>query len=254
MDEAYQAYRSVVESPTLRSIWGDVYGERLWDGADPPATMATIDDVQFVTRNLNPQEGSRLIELGCGSGSLCRHLAGRFGSHVIGVDLNPMAIRFARERSREQPVSSKPVFDVRDVAATGLPEMAFDGAVSLDVLLFAKDKGSVLQEAWRILKPGARFTGTTWELRAPSISLGSPAFDDYASAFKAAGFTVEAYEETEAWRPLLEGVLAGILARDADVAREVAPARYETLRNWARSRPAELDDNRRTRFCVRKPQ
>lgn len=254
IDEAYQAYRSAAESPTLRSIWADVYRERLWEGAEPPATMATIDDVRFVTDNLNPQQASRLVELGCGSGALCRHMAGKFGAHVTGVDLNPLAIRLAQERSQKQPYSSKLVFDVRDIAATGLPGTAFDGAVSMDVLLLAKNVGNVLQEAWRILKPDARFTGTTWELRAPSVALACPAFDSYADAFEATGFTVEVYEETEAWRPLLEGVLGGILAREADIAREVPPARHEGLRNWARRRPAELGDNRRTRFCVRKPR
>ena len=41
-DDAYQAYRSVVESPTLRSIWANVYGSRLWSDIDPPWTLATL--------------------------------------------------------------------------------------------------------------------------------------------------------------------------------------------------------------------
>ena len=254
MDEAYQAYRSAVESPTLRSIWTDVYCERMWEGGDPPTTVATIDDVRFVARSLDPRQASRLVDLGCGSGPLSRHLAGVFGAHVVGVDANPVAVRLAEERSRNQPFSGNLVFETRDIAATGRPDAAFDGAMSLDVLMFTKDKAGVLREVWRILKPGARFTGATWELRAPSVSLGSPAFENYPDAFEAAGFTVEVYEEAEAWRPLLEGVLAGILARDTAVAREVAPARHETMRNWAKRRPTELDDSRRTRFCVRKPR
>jgi hypothetical protein len=33
MDEdAYQAYRSVIVSPTLRSIWAEVYGDRFCAG------------------------------------------------------------------------------------------------------------------------------------------------------------------------------------------------------------------------------
>ena len=49
MDEdAYQAYRSVIVSPTLRSIWAEVYGERFWSDLDLPWTQATIEDVRFV--------------------------------------------------------------------------------------------------------------------------------------------------------------------------------------------------------------
>ena len=253
MDEAYRAYRSAAESPTIRSIWTAVYRDRLWEGGGPPLTLATNDDVQFLTDRLDPKETSRMVDLGCGFGPLSRHLASIFGTDVVGIDANPLAIRLARECSRDQPYSSNLTFETRDIAATGLPDNAFDGALSLDVLMFTKDKSSVLREAWRILKPGARFSGTTWELRAPSVSLSAPAFEDYAGAFEAAGFTVEVYEETKAWRALLEGILAGILARDADIAREVLPARHEGMRNWARRRPSELDDSRRTRFCVRKP-
>jgi len=49
MDEdAYKAYRSVIVSPTLRSIWAQVYGESFWPDLDPPWTQATIEDVRFV--------------------------------------------------------------------------------------------------------------------------------------------------------------------------------------------------------------
>src|SRR5512143_1220422 len=169
--DAYQAYRSVAESSTLRSIWAEVYRDRLWEGASPPATMATIDDVQFVTKWLEPQQASRLVDLGCGCGCLARHLAGVFGSHVVSIDANPLAVRLAQEYSRDQRHAGKLVFETRDIAATGLPDSAFDGAVSFDVLLFVRDKESVLREAGRILRPGARFAGTTFELRAPSVSL-----------------------------------------------------------------------------------
>ena len=56
---------------------------------------------------------------------------------------------------------------------------------------------AALREAVRILKPGARFVGATWELRTASAALGLPAFADYPEAVVEARFTVEVYEETE---------------------------------------------------------
>jgi ubiquinone/menaquinone biosynthesis C-methylase UbiE len=53
----------------------------------------------------------------------------------------------------------------------------------MDVLLFVVDKPAALGEIFRILKPGARFVGMTWELRAKSVALNAPAFADYPRAF-----------------------------------------------------------------------
>ena len=254
MDDAYQAYRSAVVSPTLRSIWADVYRERLWEGAIPPWTMATIDDVRFVVGRLKPQATSRIVDLGCGSGCLGRHVVDAFGSQVVGIDSNPLAVRFAHESSQDRRYTGKVVFETLDIAATGFADNEFDGAASLDVLLFAKDKEDVLREIRRFLKPGARFAGTTFELRSASPALGAPAFENYPAAFEAAGLLVEVYEEAEAWKELLTGILSGIVAREADIGREVHTESHKRMRAWAQTRLQELKDTRRIRFCVRKKE
>jgi SAM-dependent methyltransferase len=230
-----------------------VYRGRLWERAVPPWTIATIDDVGFVVDRLKPQPLSRFVDLGCGSGCLGRHVVDAFGSQVVGVDANPLAVRFAQESSRDS-YSGKVVFETRDIAATGFADNEFDGAASLDVLLFANDKENVMREIRRILKPGARFAGTTFELRSASPALGAPAFENYPAAFEAAGLEVEVYEEADSWKELLTGILSGIVAREADLAREVHPESHKRMRAWAQTRLQELEDTRRLRFCVRKPQ
>ena len=250
MDEdAYQAYSSVIASPTLRSIWAEVYGERFWPDLDPPWTQATIEDAQFVASRLGEQGDPRLVDLGCGSGCFLRFAARDLGLSIVGIDANPMAIQLAQERCAG--LLDKISLQIGDIGKTGLPAATFDGAVSLDVLLFVPDKEQVLREVARILKPGARFAGTTFELRAPSMALSAPAFDAYPSIFQAAGFVVEVYEDAKDWRRLLEEVLPAILAREAELSREIHPAAWARVRAWAKSRPSELADSRRTRFCVR---
>lgn len=252
MDEdAYQAYRSVIVSPTLRSIWAEVYGDRFWPDLDPPWTQATIEDVRFVADRLRAGEASRLVDLGCGSGCFMRFAARDLGRYIVGIDANPMAIRLAQERC--DGLLDKISVQTGDIRETGFPAATFDGAVSLDVLLFVPDKVGVLREVARILKPGARFAGTTFEMRAPSSAVSAPAFDAYPGAFEAAGFVVEAYEETRDWRRLLEGVLPAILEREAELSREIHAVAWARVRAWACSRPSELADSLRTRFCVRLP-
>jgi 2-polyprenyl-3-methyl-5-hydroxy-6-metoxy-1,4-benzoquinol methylase len=145
MDEdAYQAYRSVIISPTLRSIWAEAYGDRFWSELDPPWTQATNDDVRFVMDYLRPTVGSKLVDLGCGSGCFLRQAARDRSQHIVGIDANPMAIRLAKERCAgfQDNIS----FQEGDIDETGFPAAIFDGAVSLDVLLFVPDKEKVLRE------------------------------------------------------------------------------------------------------------
>jgi hypothetical protein len=51
------------------------------------------------------------------------------------------------------------------------------------------DKAKALREVARILRAGAPFAGTVFELHTPSAALALPAFVDYPGAFSAAGFT-----------------------------------------------------------------
>ena len=253
MDEdAYQAYRSVVESPTLRSIWARVYGSRFWSDIDPPWTLATLDDVHFVAERLCPKRISRLVDFGCGSGALVRFLARDFGARVEGLDANPNAIRLARERGGDKTVSSETAFQVGDIGATEMPDGTYDGAASLDVLLFVPDKAKALREVARVLRPNACFAGTTFELKSPSAALAASAFVDYPGGFRAAGFTIEVYDEATAWRELLEAVTASIQEHEPEISRELHPQALSRVLRWARTRPSELADSRRVKFCVRK--
>ena len=249
-DDAYRAYRSVVVSPTLRSIWTTVYGEWFWPDIDPPWTQATICDVRFAMDQFGQTPAPQLVDLGCGSGCFLRMAARDYDRYMVGIDSNPMAIQLASELSAG--LLEKISLRVADIGDTGLPVATFDGAVSFDVLLFVPDKEKILCEVARILKPGARFVGATFELKTASKALSAPAFEAYASAFEAAGFFVESYEEATDWRQLLGNVLAAVLQREAELRREIHPIAWTRVRAWASCRSLELADSRRMRFCVRR--
>jgi SAM-dependent methyltransferase len=85
-----------------------------------------------------------LLDLGCGTGALAREL-GAMGS-VVGVDLSPAAIRFARRRGLER-------LAVGDAEALCLRSGSFDAVVAADVVEHADDD-RVVSEAARVLRPG----------------------------------------------------------------------------------------------------
>ena len=93
----------------------------------------------------------RVIDLGCGEGRFGRMLAAR-GAEVLGVDLQPAFIDYAN--ARKGPSEKYLLGDMEELA--GVPDAAFDIAVSYISLVDVPDMQSALNQSARVLKPGGR--------------------------------------------------------------------------------------------------
>jgi SAM-dependent methyltransferase len=251
--DPYRAFRSLFASQAVRSAWEKSYRENFWEASEPPQSQATVDDIRFVTQRLCPSAKTKLVDLGCGGGCVGRYLAIRFGAAIEGIDADPLAVRMAEELAVTSGAGKLLHYRTGDVCQTGWDDGSFDGAFSMDVLLFVADKWIALREVARILKPGGRFVGTSWELRADSAALHAPAFYDYPGAFEDAGFEIEIYEETRNWRRLITDAIGAVVASEETIGREVEGPAAKRLLRWARMRPGELDDSRRVCFSVQRP-
>jgi ubiquinone/menaquinone biosynthesis C-methylase UbiE len=94
--------------------------------------------------------GQRVLDLGCGEARFARMLAGR-GASVVALDLVPMLLRAAWERSGRREAY------VRGTGAV-LPfrDARFDLVVSYLTLIDITDFRGVIREAARVLQPGGR--------------------------------------------------------------------------------------------------
>jgi SAM-dependent methyltransferase len=247
------SYRSLLDSTALRSAWAEGYGERFWPDSEPPLSEATKDDAEFVLERLAVGPQSVVADLGCGSGCFGRYAATAAGCRVDGIDFNALAIGVGEERAARAGQSDRVRFTQGDIACTGWASASFDGAASLDVLLLIDDKAGALAEAFRILKPGGRFAGTTWEFRKASPTVPAPEFTDYPAALRHAGFEIELYEEAPDWRGVMERALSALVGREAEIRAQVLPPAADRVMSWAKTRPSELDDSHRVRFCARRP-
>ena len=96
---------------------------------------------------LNPQAGERILDLGCGEGTLTEKIAGT-GAEVVGIDASEEMIAGAKARG----------LDARLMNAEQLPfEHEFDGVFSNAVLHWVRDHDAMLEGVHRALKPGGRF-------------------------------------------------------------------------------------------------
>jgi SAM-dependent methyltransferase len=129
-----------------------------------------------------PVQGMHVLDLGCGTGQVSAFFAAR-GAVVIGIDISPTAIEFARQRllGLEQP----PTFYVGDVRDVELPAHSFDLVIDCDFLhcvVSLADREIVLQKIATWLKPGGELWSETM-IGIPKILEGKDYFLDEMGIF-----------------------------------------------------------------------
>ncbi len=107
-------------------------------------------------------EGRHVLDLGCGLGGPACILAGKYGAHVVGTDLEPPLIDRARRRAATLGLSDRTEFEVVIPGLLTFEDESFDLAVSSGGVTQTADKLGIFRECLRVLKPGGNFSGYDW--------------------------------------------------------------------------------------------
>ncbi|MER7955605.1 cyclopropane-fatty-acyl-phospholipid synthase family protein [Streptomyces sp. NPDC096030] len=79
---------------------------------------AQRDKLDLIARKLHLKEGDRLLDVGCGWGSMAMHAAREYGARVVGITLSREQATYARKRIAEEGLTDRieiRVQDYRDV-------------------------------------------------------------------------------------------------------------------------------------------
>lgn len=109
-----------------------------------------------LTRTLAQQtgvKGKKVLDLSCGTGETALFLAKEFSSQVTGIDLSEKNISLAKEKAKKEGITA--TFQKGDVETLAFENKSFDVILS-ECSLCLSDREKVLQEAFRVLKPGGR--------------------------------------------------------------------------------------------------
>ncbi|HEX5416358.1 MAG TPA: methyltransferase domain-containing protein [Chloroflexota bacterium] len=143
----------------LRSAAADSFGPGEYVGQE---SFVTASEARELARAADIKAEDRVLDLCCGTGGLTCHVAEAIGCRILGVDRSPTAIRLARVAASAPHVRPRVGFLVAD--ATRLPLAGpVDAALLFETTLAIKDKGALLTEIRRVLRPGARFGLTVEE-------------------------------------------------------------------------------------------
>lgn len=107
-----------------------------------------------------PGPDDHVVDFGCGWGTFGFALAGRTGD-VLGIDFSERSIEMCNQRLEVDPRENL-TFLCADAGDTGLEADSVDLVIAADLFehVYPEDSARIAAEAFRILKPGGRFS--TW--------------------------------------------------------------------------------------------
>jgi SAM-dependent methyltransferase len=161
--------------------------------------------------------GSRGVDLCCCNGAGMRFLL-RFRDvgHMTGVDATRAVIELAKQRCAEEGFSERVDLRLDDVTDSGLPSNQFDFVWGEDAWCYVADKGKLIVEAARMVKPGGIVAFTDW-LETPLLNdaegerfmafMKFPnmlSLDDYIGLLRGNGCSVVHGENTNRFAPCID--------------------------------------------------
>jgi ubiquinone/menaquinone biosynthesis C-methylase UbiE len=240
-----------LRSRTWERVYRTAFGEEYPDETDSNGYYSRTT-LRRLSMALKLAPGRTLVDLGCGHGGPGLWVARQTGANLIGIDLSAIGVALARERADRLGLGNRARFRVGNLEATELPAASCDAVLSLDVLLFVPDKAAAAREIARILRPGGTLGFTTWEQPGYSERLGAEQVADYRPLLQAAGFAMEIYEEPVDWRQQQRAISEGLMAAEADMAREMPAETAAGLAAMGRGMLADMPARRYVRAVARK--
>jgi ubiquinone/menaquinone biosynthesis C-methylase UbiE len=138
-------------------ITSNLYGTEETQGL-PDAAVAASLGCGNPTALIELKEGETVLDLGSGGGIDVLLSAKRVGptGKVYGLDMTDEMLALARE-NQQKAGATNVEFLKGEIEQIPLPDNSVDVIISNCVINLSADKGRVLREAFRVLKPGGRF-------------------------------------------------------------------------------------------------
>jgi O-methyltransferase StaMB len=174
-----------------------------WDdpGSEVPISEAADRMTDIMIEKLKIGSGSHVLDVGCGTGGPGVRIARVTGARVTGISVSREQVKVANSLAESTGLAERVVFQYANAMEMPFPTQSFDAAIALESIIHMPDRGQVLSQISRSLRPGGRLVLTDFFERAPVPAAKQPAVDrflndimvtvaraeDYPSLFRHAG-------------------------------------------------------------------
>lgn len=151
-------------TPSAKSCRARLAYER-WHAAIPADDARESPWHLLLRRHLDPPvdlAGRRVLEIGCGRGSLTRWILAHADRPctLVAADVAETAVRKARAAGLEAGLPGAG-WALCDIQAVGFRDETFDTVISCETVEHVPNPGGAIRELARVLKPGGRLLLTT---------------------------------------------------------------------------------------------
>ena len=165
------------------------------------AALRRMEDYLFNSMKLQP--GASVLEAGCGTGHVAMHFASK-GVQVYGIDIVKNHVRWAQQGVKDRGFAKSVTIRLMDYHHLQLPDSSFDGVYTIEALCHATDPEKVLEEFFRVLKPGGSIALFDYHRLKP---------DTISSNFEKSLEQFTRRTSMAAWPMFQDGVLQSMLER-----------------------------------------
>lgn len=222
-------YRFQGRSKWMEKAWSDAFGEQYPAGLQHYGYL-TNHDLSVFSSKLQLPQGASLLDIGCGKGGPGLKLAEQLSLRLTGVDVVEEAIIQAEAFKQSFSLSFPATFKTGHFYEIPLEDASMDAVICIDSLWAAPDKLQAMREIRRVMKLGAKFIFTYWDLHAV----------DPVPYFEQTGMRFISRGDTPDWKVYQQKVYEGILAHEQELVGEMG-ARANMLLFEAKASPAYLD-------------
>ncbi|MCX5056558.1 class I SAM-dependent methyltransferase [Streptomyces sp. NBC_00201] len=207
-----------------------VYSCAYWPSPDATLEQAQRDKLELVCRKLDLTPGQRLLDVGCGWGSMAIHAAREHGVRVVGITLSHEQAAYARKRVAGEGLTDRVeirVQDYRDVV-----DGPFDVISSIGMAehVGAERYLEYAEDLYRLLRPGGRLLNHQIA-RRPQRDESTYNLDEFIGAYVFPGGELAPVGTT-----VTQLERAGFEVRDVESIREHYAL---TLRRWVANLQAD---------------